>query len=458
MSGRGVAGSLRWRLLLGAASAILLALCVAWALMTLLFERHLEHRLQADMTRDALQLVAALSFAPDGSPVLAESPGDARLRQPAGGYYWQVTSGGGALRSRSLWDSALPVPADPPADDWRLRRAAGPFGQQVLVLERRLIIGSNRPATVVQFAQDARAIAVARGEFARELALFLIVLWLLLSAAAWLQVTLGLRPLARVRDELAELEKNANARLPPPALRETSPLVEAINALADARERELERARRRAADLAHGLKTPLAALAAQSRRAREAGADGAADGMDRAIAAIGRVVDGELARMRLARLGKSPGTVCNVRSVAERLINVLEHTEKGERLVFGLDVPERLQLDIGEEHVSEILGALLENATLHARRQVRIVAEAGADWTRLLIEDDGEGIDPARREQALLRGVRLDESGESGSGLGLAIARELVEANAGTLRLLESSLGGLQVLLVWDACRPSAVS
>ena len=48
--------SLHWRLLAGAMAAILLALAVAWLFMTLLFERHLERRLQAEMTRDGLRL------------------------------------------------------------------------------------------------------------------------------------------------------------------------------------------------------------------------------------------------------------------------------------------------------------------------------------------------------------------------------------------------------------------
>src|SRR3546814_16232606 len=62
---------------------------------------------------------------------------------------------------------------------------------------------------------------------------------------------------------------DADARLPPARLREIQPLVQAINSLADARAGELELARHRAADLAHGLKTPLAALAAQSRGTEE---------------------------------------------------------------------------------------------------------------------------------------------------------------------------------------------
>src|SRR3546814_6870074 len=94
--------------------------------------------------------------------------------------------------------------------------------------------------------------------------------------------------------------------------------------------------------------------------------------MSRAIATIGSVVDAELARMRLARMGRVPGASAGVRAVVERLVNVLEHTEKGGRLAFAIDVPAALHLAMQEEHLSEVVGAVLENAVNYARRQVRI--------------------------------------------------------------------------------------
>lgn len=445
-----IARSLRWRLLLGATAAILVALCVAWLFMTLLFERHLERRLQAELTRDALALVANLSFAADGRPMLEVEPGDPRLQKPAGGYYWQVSTANGALRSRSLWDADLPTSGDPPRDDWRLRRTQGPFQQSIAVLERRLQLETDVPVVVVQLAQDTRPLASARVEFGKELAAFLAVLWLVLSAAAWLQVTLGLKPLGRIGGELAALRDSASARLPDSHLHEIQPLTDAINSLADARERDLELARRRAADLAHGLKTPLAAMAAQSRRARDAGADSAADGMDRAIAAIGVTIDAELARARIAVAGRASASFIALRPVVERLVTVLEHTEKGGEVAFAVDVPATLHLAIRPDDLSEILGAVLENAVKYARRQVRVTGNAGPEWTSLSVEDDGPGIAHDRVEDALMRGGRLDESG-SGSGLGLAIARELVEAMGGAIELGESTLGGLKIRFVWGA-------
>ena len=342
----------------------------------------------------------------------------------------------------------LPVPKDAPASDWRLRHADGPFGQPVSVLERTLVLEAGKPPVVVQLAQDSRPLASARAEFGRVLAAFLTVLWLVLSAAAWLQVTLGLKPLRRVRGDLAVLRDSASARLPDSSLREIQPLTDAINALADAREDDLVLARRRAANLAHGLKTPLAAMAAQSRRAREAGATSAADGMDRAITAIGATIDAELARARIAAAGRVVGAFSSVRPVVEQLVTVLEHTEKGGQLAFTIDVPASLQLAARADDLSEILGAVLENAVRHARRQVRVSGSAGPEWTSLVIEDDGPGIAHERVNEALVRGGRLDESG-GGTGLGLAIARELVEALGGTIALDESPLGGLQVRFFW---------
>ncbi len=447
MIGR-ITHSLHWRLLAGAAAAIMLALCAAWLFMTLLFERHLERRLESELTRDGLRLVAALSLTANGSPAIDPAPMDPRLQTPAGGYYWQVSSHAGSTRSRSLWDADMPAPGDPPSNDWRLRHAAGPYGGTVSVVERVVRPDAKGPDVLVQLAQDRAPLTAARDEFGRELALFLLALWLVLSLAAWLQVRLGLRPLAHIRSDLAALRDSASARLPEARLHEIQPLTNAINSLADAREHDLELARHRAADLAHGLKTPLSAIAAQSRRARELGAEQAADGLERAIAAIRRTIDAELARTRAATMRGAAGGNTEVRPVVERLVTVIEHTDKGGEIAFTVDIPASLQLAVQADDLSEILGAALENAARHARRQVRIVGHAGPQWTSLAIEDDGPGFASDTIDAMLTRGGRLDESG---TGLGLAIARELTEATGGRLSLSSSPLGGALVRFDWGA-------
>jgi signal transduction histidine kinase len=444
-----MARSLRVRLLLGAAVAIFLALAAGWVAMTLLFEGHIERRVIADLQREGLQLAAGVSIGPDGSARLDNAPSDARFTEPASGLYWQVSTPSATLRSRSLWDQELPKPNVASSREWTTRVIAGPFEQQLLLAERAVRPERSGADVLLQLAHERRSLREARLEFGVELAQFLVLLWIILSAAAWAQVALGLRPLAGVRKELEALQRNPHERLSSAHPLEVEPLTLAINQLADARERDLERARRRAADLAHGLKTPLAALSAQSRRAREAGATEAADGLDRAIAAAAAAVEGELARSRVAAIRIPPaGDTVSPLPLIESIVGVVERTEYGARLVFEVEVPESLRVPVAEEDLLELLGALIENAARYAHRRVRISGSSSAR-TQLIVEDDGPGIASEQLSQAIVRGVRLDEAG-GGHGLGLAIAHELAEATRGAIELLRSDLGGLKVSISWQ--------
>lgn len=432
--------------------AIFAALAIAWLAMTWLFERHIERREAAELTRSGLVLAAGLRLTPAGVPAIDPLPVDPSFAAPASGLYWQVSTAAGTVRSRSLWDQALPRPASTPADIWRTRTAAGPFGARLLYVEREVRTERTAAPAIIQVAGNEAALSMARREFGRDLALFLLGLWAVLSMAALVQIRLGLTPLARLRADLDRLRRSPSARLDDDHPREIIPLTQAINVLADTREADLDRARRRAGDLAHSLKTPLAAMAAQSRRAREAGAADAADGLDRAIAAVGAALETELARARAAAARDAAREArAAPAAIADRLISVLERTDEGARIAFEQDVEPDLRLPTPEDVLTEILGALMENAARFAKRRVRlssrILADGGAS---LIIDDDGPGMDEGRAGAALIRGGRLDEAGP-GHGLGLAIVRDLVEATEGGITLERSPFEGLRVVLTWHA-------
>lgn len=450
-----MAHSLRLRLLFGAAIAVFVAMLLAWVVMSMLFAHHIERRAARELTYDAVELVSKLRIGADGMPVADDPPHDSRFETPDSGYYWQLTTKQGALRSHSLWDESLPAPATAiqatASARWASRYAPGPFGRRVFLIERSVRPDRSGDGVLVQVAVDEAQLSSVRREFGRELALFLAVLWAVLLGAAWLQVQLGLRPLRRVREDLTALRRDPSARLGAVHPVEIAPLTAAINDLAEARERDLTRARRRASDLAHSLKTPLAALSAQSRRARASGATEAADGLDRAIAAASAAVETELARSRAAAIRDTTNTQeSSPQLIAERVIGVVERTDVGARIVFEVDIEEDLRARIAEDDLTEILGALIENAARFARRRVR-VAGACANGLQLSVEDDGQGLDISA-ETALMRGGRLDESGTAHHGLGLSIVRDLVEATAGEIALGRSeALGGLHVALTWPA-------
>ena len=322
------------------------------------------------------------------------------------------------------------------------------------MLERKVIPDRSGHPALIQVAQDASAIETAAEEFGRELAFFLIALWLVLSSAAWLQVSLGLSPLNRLRAKLSRLEENPSERLDTFGASEVQPLILAINSLAEARERDLGRARRRATDLAHGLKTPLAAISAQARRLRDSGAIEGAQSLQHVLKAMNAVVEAELARTRIASLRVGSDSRASVRNAAEKVVAVLERTEMGQSIVFDLDIPDELMAPVADEILIELFGAIGENAVRFARRHVFFVASKAEGEVMVTIEDDGPGIARDMIRMALLRGARLDESG-GGQGLGLAITRELVEATQGKVALSGSKWGGLRVEVRWPSSKPN---
>lgn len=452
------ARSFHARLIVGAALAILLALAVAGSGLVWLFQRHIEHREALSMEAKAKELLPGLRIDAQGKPVADTKPSDGRFWRPAGSLYWQASTPAGSIYSRSLWDQTLGSPGQFTGETWTLRRADGPFGHRLVIISRLIRPDTTRRPIVVQFATDDDALVQSLQEFRLETTLALCLLWIVLVLAATLQVRLGLRPFRRVSAEVDLLRRNPAERLSSDHPREIAPLVEAINALADARATDLERARRRAADLAHSLKTPLAALAAQSRRARAEGATESADALDRTIAVAQAALESELARARsaIARENQAPKQADVAKSV-EGVVSVVERTDVGSRLVFDVDVEERLRAPLGPSDLAEILGALVENAARFAKRRIAVRAYYQAPSVAIRISDDGPGMATGRVSEALARGGRLDETG-AGHGFGLSIVVDLVNATGGTLTFGEAGLGGLLVALDWPFDPQSAVA
>lgn len=447
-------GSLRWRLMLGAAITMLATLTVALFAMSLLFSRHIERRVAEELQRDAMQIVSGLSIDQAGAPRSGAKVSDPRYDTPAGGRYWQLSSSKGSARSFSLWDESLPEPVDADPSKWMTREHDGPFDQRIMLLERAISIGDDDHPVMVQLAQNIADLRVARDQFRRELGLFLVTLWLMLVAAAWIQIHLGLMPLRRLRNELERMRSSPSERMDGRYPSEVMPLTSAVNRLAEARERDVVRARRRAADLAHSLKTPLSAMGAMSRRVRAAGPTALADGLDRIISSAGAALETELARSRAAAIRDEINfSQADASEIANRIISVIERTERGARLVYGVDIEADVRIPIANDDLMEVLGALTENATQFARRQVLISGGSTNEGVQLSVEDDGPGLSISA-EEALARGGRLDETGSGNHGLGLSIARDIIEATSGRLALGKSGLGGLQVTLHWQT-RPN---
>jgi signal transduction histidine kinase len=443
------AGSLRLRLAAGAAAAIVLALIVAGFGLTFLFERVADRAMMGDLEVSLRQLGAGIEIDDSGRLTVSRPPVDPRFADPLSGLYWQVKDDrDGLVRSRSLWDTVIALPDDPMAPgEMHHHLTVGPANQNILVVDRAVLVPDGKGERLVRatVAADRERIESAQSAFALDLIQLLALLAIVLGAAAWFQIGLGLKPLDAIRRGISDIRSGAREYLPADVPAEVRPLVDEVNALLDMQRREMMRARDRAADLAHGLKTPLAALAAEVRRLREKGDVERATDLRDIAETMCRHVDRELVRARV-RQHAWPMTQSRteLKPLVGSLIGTLARTPQGARIEFQEAVAGHVTVPCDRIDLTEVLGNLLENAVNHARKVVRISAP-DAPMPRIEVEDDGPGVPPESRSIILQRGRRLDECGSA--GLGLAIVQDVLEAYGWTIKFGTSELGGLKATI-----------
>ena len=281
----------------------------------------------------------------------------------------------------------------------------------------------------------------------------------LLALFVWLAVGRAFRPLARVSDEISRRDPGYLAPLEGDVPSEVAPLVARLNALLARVQASLEGERRFTSDAAHELRTPLAALRAQLQVAQ--GATGAAErehALDRALAAGDRATRVVEQLLTLARLEhnawREVARPFDLRRIAAEAIAERAERARGVRVELALEGEASAEA-VGHAGLAAIaLGNLLDNAIRHSPADttvsVALSREAGRFAAR--VRDQGPGIPPARREEALGRFTRLDDEAREGSGLGLSIVARIAELHGAPLSLGEGPGGlGLEATLRFPA-------
>ncbi len=255
----------------------------------------------------------------------------------------------------------------------------------------------------------------------------------------------GLTPFGRLRFRLGAVHAGRERRVDGVYPTEVQPLVTDLNALLEQREIAVQRALAKAADLAHGLKTPLAILAQEAAQASAQAQPELAAAIEQQVERMRRQIEYHLAHARAAASGSTAAS-CVVAESTRPLVRAMLRLHAGR----GLTIDERVEaghvVRCQREDLDEMLGNLLDNACRYARSRVEVesLEEAGAVTIR--VDDDGPGLPRAMRDRVLQRGVRADETA-AGSGLGLAIVRDLADLYDGAIALEDSPLGGLRARL-----------
>nr|WP_083706801.1 sensor histidine kinase [Sphingomonas sp. LK11] len=439
--------SIHGRMILISGAAILAALLLAgWGLASALeriVTRGLDQRLDSE--------IAVLASAIDRQGKVDRARIDQRrgLLEPEPGWRWRIAGPDGVIGSGDFPPLAAPhppgpveggpPPAPPPGGPTPVeppRPAEGRTEQGIRVHARQVTIPSTRGAVTITAAAPRAVVARPIRAALVPLLAMLAGLGVLLAAASLIQLRLGLRPLRRLREEVAAIRTGERTRVDEDQPAELQPLAAELNALTADSERALAAARASAANLAHALKTPVATLAL----------DLANDPLRAAqVARIDDTIRHHLARARV-HLGTSRAATLLRPAIADLADAIARiHAEQG--VCITTDIADDLSVMMDAQDLDEVAGNLVDNAARHARSRVTITAVAEGRHIRLSVTDDGPGIPEADRLRATQAGARLDERGD-GHGFGLAIARELAELHGGRLVLDEAPGGGLSATVL----------
>jgi signal transduction histidine kinase len=235
-------------------------------------------------------------------------------------------------------------------------------------------------------------------------------------------------------------------------------LSDSFNRMANALETSDRQRRDLLADIAHELRTPLTVIRGRL--------EGILDGVyppDEAHVApvleetyvLERLVE-DLRTLTLAearQLNLDPRSV-DLGELAERAAALFE-AEAGERgITLRVERQSGLPAVTADpQRVGQVIGNLLANALRYAPEggQVTVSAQRANGGAEVVVSDNGPGVDPGdlpRLFERFWRGEKSRNRAAGGAGLGLAIARQLVEAQGGTICAENRAEGGLRVRFV----------
>ena len=430
--------SLVRRLVILAAVWSLAALAVAGLALAALFGQLANARFDDTLRPTVDGLLAETTVA--AGRIAAAQSGDQRFRPAYSGFYWEIATAEPAgpsqmVRSRSLWDRALPLSAEElaalakSAGDIEFFDGEGPLHKplRIAAMEARL----DGVATPVVFMAAADRSPVNRDvrTFDTTIAVTLILLGAGLIAAVVVQVRVGLQPLFALQREVAAVRTGRSERIIGQYPSELEPLAAELNALMAHTQEVVERQRTHVGNLAHALKTPLSVILTEARL--QGGP--LAEVVTRQAQTMGQHVDHHLRRARAAARTQGLGERTAVAPVIDDLSRTLEKIFRDKLAEIEWACPEDLSFR-GRTAGPPGNRRQCDGERLQVECKVACVSrrlQAAPSSFRSPSRTTGRACRPKSAARFCRRGRAAGRDATPGSGLGLAIVDELARAYGG---------------------------
>jgi signal transduction histidine kinase len=306
-----------------------------------------------------------------------------------------------------------------------------------LIITNNAFFNTNSPAG--QFLSSVKNAIV-------KSAILAAILSLLIGTLFFVQITSPLRKLTKATDSIANGNLSQNVDIH--SQDEIGRLAQSINTMSLNLQNAQKSREHLMADVAHELRTPLAAI--------QATIEGIQDGIfpadDEQINAIysqttvlNRLIE-DLRLLTLAEAGqlKLEKQPHQLNLILQQISESYQAQAKQHAISLEVDLAKDLpEVDIDSDRFTQIITNLLSNSFRYTPLNGKVILQTRYDanlhQVQTSITDTGSGIDPASLSNVFDRFYRGDKSrtrSSGGSGLGLAIAKQLVESHGGNITVV----------------------
>lgn len=255
-------------------------------------------------------------------------------------------------------------------------------------------------------------------------------------------------PIREFEEEVRAIEAGNKETIQDEYPDELVPIKNTINALIGHEKGQKQRYKDSLDDLAHSLKTPLAAIQSHLEGGNFQDVPRDHPGLAGIAAEIEHMQEIISRQLRKAMVTSENAIIMSqpIRPILTRLAGTMHKVHRGKDFEIRVNVDEYAKCRLDSEDLMELFGNLINNACRFCDRLVEVSAFRDNDMLVIDIDDDGMGFPSENPSKLLKRGIREDSKTE-GQGIGLAVSTEIVSAVGGKIELLVSPYVGARVRL-----------
>ena len=212
-------------------------------------------------------------------------------------------------------------------------------------------------------------------------------------------------------------------------------------------QRQISERTQMLAGVSHDLRTPLTRMRLQLALLPDTQKDGALDKNEflQDIAEMEKMLEGYLAFVS-GEGGEQPTFV----DLNEMILSIINKFRVSNKALIRYSTNDQVSAVQGREQaLKRALTNIIGNAFNYGKT-IAVNLEAVGGKVEIVVDDDGPGIPPDKREDVFKAFYRLENSRNKetgGVGLGLSIAKDVITSHGGVIELHDSPIGGLRVLI-----------